>query len=83
MRLKRLKKPEIAPESPWEWLCLESSARPSGSAIPNGWIPRWVAESIGIDCTPLDRGAAIWYNKEQSQSLRDSRWFQTNEQFEA
>lgn len=37
-----------------EWVEIRGWGRP-GYDQPGGWIPRDVLESLGVDCSPLDR----------------------------
>jgi hypothetical protein len=76
------------PPLPWEWLEIKSSGfRPGRDQVVHGWIPRWVAESVGLDCKQFDRPpeerAGTWINREQAQAMRQSEWWRTPEEFEA
>lgn len=76
------------PDQPWEWLNVSG-----WGGVDQGWVPRWLAEAHGVDCSPLDRTidnpivgrltqGTVWFRKEQSEELRRSRWWLTPEEFE-
>ncbi len=54
-----------------------------------GWIPRYVLEGMGVDCSPLDRRetwlgketqGTVWFTASQAKEIRNhSRWEDTDE----
>jgi hypothetical protein len=75
-----VKRPD-PPPLPWEWL----EVRRNGRTV-TGWVPRWVAEAEGVDCSQFDRPdgerGGTWFTREQSDRLHASQWWRTPEQFE-
>ncbi len=88
MSLRRRKpkartRPGPASDEPWEWMQIRAQA----GQDERGWVPRWFAESVGVDCSPLDsrddqgRQGTVWIRNDQSEALRESSWWRTPEAF--
>lgn len=62
-----------------EWIQIRDWGKP-GKNI--GWIPRDVAERIGLDCSPLDQipQGTVWIKAEQGEKIRKHREFQPGEE---
>lgn len=82
--LKKRKREKMAaflgggyPQQPWEWMQVKAHAGDD----ERGWVPRWYAESIGVDCSPLDRRdehgrqGTVWIRSDQSEQLHGSTWW--------